>query len=65
MSALVEDHEGNWELIHYRELDFKSFNPVITPPSQVNPEDQTHIPLHRVAFDSLSDDTIEPNSFRI
>lgn len=65
MSALAEDHEGNWELIHYRELDFKNFKTEVTPSLTTDEEISSIIPLHRVAFDPIKDDSIQPNSFRI
>ena len=65
MSALAEDHEGNWELIHYRELDFKNFKTEVTTELSTGEEISSMIPLHRVAFDPIKDDTIQPNSFRI
>lgn len=65
MSALAEDHEGNWELIHYRELDFKNFKTEVTAELSTGEEISSIIPLHRVAFDPIKDDTIQPNSFRI
>ena len=65
MSALAEDHEGNWELIHYRELDFKNFKTEVTASLTTDEEISSIIPLHRVAFDQIKDDSIQPNSFRI
>ena len=65
MSALAEDHEGNWELIHYRELDFKNFKTEVTASLTTDEEISSIIPLHRVAFDPIKDDSIQPNSFRI
>lgn len=65
MSALAEDHEGNWELIHYRELDFKNFKTEVTASLTTDEEISSIIPLHRVAFDPINDDSIQPNAFRI
>lgn len=65
MSALAEDHEGNWELIHYRELDFKNFKTEVTASLTTDEEISSIIPLHRVAFDPIKDDSIQPNAFRI
>lgn len=64
MSALAEDHEGNWELIHYRELDFKSIRPMtesVSPPE----EEIAIVPLNQVAFTGVQDEIIQPKSFRI
>lgn len=64
MSALAEDHEGNWELIHYRELDFKSIRPMtesVSPPE----EEIAILPLNQVAFTGFQDETIQPKSFQI
>ena len=65
MSALAEDHEGNWELIHYRELDFKNFK--TEDYSQLSSEEESNsiIPLHRVAFDPIKDPNKQPHTFRI
>ncbi|WP_106135162.1 UDP-2,3-diacylglucosamine diphosphatase [Mongoliibacter ruber] len=32
MSALAEDHNGNWQLIYYNEIDFKSSSSVVSMP---------------------------------
>lgn len=64
MSALAEDHEGNWELIHYRELDFKSIRSV-SETVRSTEDEIAIVPLNQVAFTSFQDETIQPNSFRI
>lgn len=65
MSALAEDHEGNWELIYYCELNFKNHNSVESSPVVSLENSFPTAPLHRVAFNSIADDTILPTSVRI
>jgi UDP-2,3-diacylglucosamine pyrophosphatase LpxH len=63
LSALAEDHQGNWQLIYYNEVDFKSNNsPKIETYFQgpTLPENQ---PLREVSFDSSRDD-LNPPSIR-
>lgn len=47
MSALAEDHEGNWQLIYYNEIDFKQKNESDTPLVDIHRE------LKAVAFNGL------------
>lgn len=47
MSALAEDHEGNWQLIYYNEIDFKQKNESVTPLVDIHRE------LKAVAFNGL------------
>jgi UDP-2,3-diacylglucosamine pyrophosphatase LpxH len=64
MSALAEDHEGNWQLIYYREIDFRS----IQAETQLTPfplPEATIIPLRQVSFESRSDDDITPPTIRL
>lgn len=44
MSALAEDHEGNWQLIYYNEISFK------TKPKESITNPPTILPLKEVAF---------------
>ncbi|MFT4857686.1 MAG: UDP-2,3-diacylglucosamine pyrophosphatase LpxH [Algoriphagus sp.] len=63
LSALAEDHEGNWQLIYYNEVDFKPNNsPKIEPYFQGPTLPENH-PLREVSFDSSRDD-LNPPSIR-
>lgn len=59
MSALAEDHEGNWELIYFNQIDFKKINTPqeISLPSRM--EDLTEINLPHVAFTGIQDDELQ------
>jgi UDP-2,3-diacylglucosamine pyrophosphatase LpxH len=59
MSALAEDHEGNWELIYFNQIDFKKINThqEIAMPSRM--DDLTEIDLPRVAFTGIQDDELQ------
>ncbi|TNF41041.1 MAG: UDP-2,3-diacylglucosamine diphosphatase [Cytophagales bacterium] len=66
MSALAEDHEGNWQLIFYNEIDFKQLQ---TPEiSQLKKEsdlpENDLLPMKKVAFDRPGED-LNPPTFRI
>ncbi|WP_297335105.1 UDP-2,3-diacylglucosamine diphosphatase [Algoriphagus sp.] len=62
MSALAEDHEGNWQLIYYSEIDFKSIRDHQIG-SFFTGEDNTVIPIRQVSFTPPSED-LNPPSFR-
>jgi UDP-2,3-diacylglucosamine pyrophosphatase LpxH len=63
LSALAEDHEGNWQLIYYNQVDFKQNNsPKIEPYFQGPSLTENH-PLREVSFDSSRDD-LNPPSIR-
>lgn len=55
MSALAEDHKGNWQLIYYNEIDFKKESKEKIIPIESN------LDLKTVAFNRLSDDLDFPN----
>ncbi|MCM0059461.1 MAG: UDP-2,3-diacylglucosamine diphosphatase [Algoriphagus sp.] len=59
MSALAEDHEGNWELIYFNQIDFKkmNFDQEISIPSRI--EELTEIDLSRVAFTGIQDEELQ------
>ncbi len=59
MSALAEDHEGNWELIYFNQIDFKkiSTHQEISLPSRM--EELTEIDLPRVAFTGIQDEELQ------
>jgi UDP-2,3-diacylglucosamine pyrophosphatase LpxH len=59
MSALAEDHEGNWELIYFNQIDFKKINThqEISMPSRM--EELTEIDLPRVAFTGIQDEELQ------
>lgn len=59
MSALAEDHEGNWELIYFNQIDFKKMDThqELSIPSRM--EDLTEIDLARVAFTGIQDEELQ------
>ncbi|MFZ9235697.1 MAG: UDP-2,3-diacylglucosamine diphosphatase [Algoriphagus sp.] len=59
MSALTEDHEGNWELIYFNQIDFKKMDTHqgISIPSRM--KDLPEIELPRVAFTGLQADEFQ------
>ena len=66
MSALAEDHEGNWQLIYYNEIDFKGIQ-IDNQTSSGNPDmddERPVIPLRKVSFESPKDD-LNPPSIRL
>ncbi|MFC3417622.1 UDP-2,3-diacylglucosamine diphosphatase [Algoriphagus hitonicola] len=62
MSALAEDHEGNWQLIYYSEIDFKSIRDNQVG-SFFSGENDGVIPLRQVSFTPPKDD-LNPPAFR-
>lgn len=56
MSALAEDHEGNWQLIYYNEIDFKSKSL-----ENKEPERPTEFP-QKEAYKIVAFKPITPNS---
>jgi UDP-2,3-diacylglucosamine pyrophosphatase LpxH len=65
MSALAEDHEGNWELIYFNQIDFKKMDTPqeISIPSRM--EDLTEIDLGRVAFTGIQDEELQTPSIQL
>jgi UDP-2,3-diacylglucosamine pyrophosphatase LpxH len=66
MSALAEDHEGNWQLIYYSEINFKEIKDQEIGSFFSGKEEEnesTIIPLRKVSFDSPKDD-LNPPAFR-
>ncbi len=66
MSALAEDHEGNWQLIYYNEIDFKGIQ-IDNQTSAGSPDlenERPVIPLRKVSFELPIDD-INPPSYRL
>jgi UDP-2,3-diacylglucosamine pyrophosphatase LpxH len=60
MSALAEDHEGNWQLIYYSEIKFKKTP--ITPLFEKKEQAQTEsIALRSVSFDPIKEDITTPS----
>lgn len=60
LSALAEDHEGNWQLIYYNEVNFKQINsPKITPYFEGPSLPENH-PLREVSFDARREDLNPP-----
>ncbi|WP_296703776.1 UDP-2,3-diacylglucosamine diphosphatase [Algoriphagus sp.] len=64
MSALAEDHEGNWQLIYYNEINFKSLEDHINVP--ISKEDVTPIygPFREVSFIKREDEDLDNTAFR-
>lgn len=64
MSALTEDHEGNWELIYFNQIDFKKMDTHqgISIPARM--EDFPEIELPRVAFAGIQDDEFQTPSIQ-
>jgi hypothetical protein len=59
MSALAEDHEGNWELIYFNQIDFKKME---TPPGISIPARMEVLPelaLPRVAFTGIQENEFQ------
>jgi len=55
MSALAEDHQGNWQLVYYNEIDFKKERKENIIPIE------SKLDLKTVAFNRLADDLNLPN----
>ena len=66
MSALAEDHEGNWQLIYYNEIDFKQLqtNELSKRKEEDDLPENDFLPMKRVAFDRPGED-LNPPSFRL
>ena len=58
MSALAEDHEGNWELIYFNEIDFKKTSGQMDYVVPQNLEIPTKFPLPEVAFTGIQDEEL-------
>lgn len=59
MSALAEDHDGNWQVIYYSEIKFK--RTPITPLFENKEQEETKtMPLRSVSFDRVSEDLTPP-----
>jgi UDP-2,3-diacylglucosamine pyrophosphatase LpxH len=65
MSALAEDHEGNWELIYFNQIDFKKIdsNQGLSIPSRW--EELNEIDLPRVAFTGIKDENLSSPSIQL
>lgn len=63
MSALAEDHDGNWQLIYYNEMDFskKDFETDTIPITPEKDDSEIVRELKTVAFNKLNDDFNSPN----
>ena len=59
MSALAEDHEGNWELIYFNQIDFKKMNTHQEQSIPSRMEELTEIELPRVAFTGIQDEELQ------
>jgi UDP-2,3-diacylglucosamine pyrophosphatase LpxH len=63
MSALAEDHEGNWQLIYYNEIDFKEIRDHQITSFFEGESQEGIIPLRQVSFENKKDD-LNPPAFR-
>ena len=63
MSALAEDHEGNWQLIYYREIDFKDIQNDLQ--QHTFQSDATIVPMRQVSFETRNDEDITPPNIRL
>ncbi len=65
MSALAEDHEGNWELIYFNQIDFKKMDThqEFSIPSRM--EELTEMELPRVAFTGIQDEELQTPSIQL
>ncbi|WP_439488365.1 UDP-2,3-diacylglucosamine diphosphatase [Algoriphagus sp.] len=61
MSALAEDHEGNWQLIYYNEINFKEAKDDSLEQFFIGKPETSIIPMREVSFDKAKDD-LEPPS---
>ena len=64
MSALAEDHEGNWQLIYYNEIDFKGIQLDEQSIGSSEEVESSVIPLRKVSFELPKDDLTPPH-FRL
>jgi hypothetical protein len=64
MSALSEDHEGNWELIYFNEIDFKKISPAVDS-RPLEPSAPSEFTLPRVAFTAVQDEQLSPRSIQL
>ena len=62
MSALAEDHDGNWQLIYYREINFPKVQIQDLKPTAT--QESPFIPMRQVSFESRSDENLNPPAFR-
>lgn len=63
MSALAEDHEGNWQLIYYNEIDFREIRDHQITSFFEGESEEGIIPLRQVSFENKKDD-LNPPAFR-
>ena len=63
MSALAEDHEGNWQLIYYREIDFRDIQNDVQ--QHTFQSDATIVPMRQVSFETRNDEDITPPNIRL
>ena len=59
MSALAEDHEGNWELIYFNQIDFKKMDTHQGIAISSRQEELAQIDLPRVAFTGIQDEELQ------
>jgi hypothetical protein len=62
MSALAEDHDGNWQLIYYNEINFKEMHDDSLQQFFIGKPETTIIPMREVSFEKPKDD-LDPPAF--
>jgi UDP-2,3-diacylglucosamine pyrophosphatase LpxH len=65
MSALAEDHEGNWELIYFNQIDFKKMDTHQGIAISSRQEELAQIDLPRVAFTGIQDEELRNPSIQL
>lgn len=61
LSALSEDHEGNWQLIYYNEMDFKQINSPKIESYFQGPRPPENYSLREVSFNRTHEDMNPPS----
>jgi UDP-2,3-diacylglucosamine pyrophosphatase LpxH len=61
LSALSEDHAGNWQLIYYNEVDFKQVSAPKIESYFQGPESPESFPLREVSFNRSHEDMSPPS----
>ncbi len=64
MSALAEDHEGNWQLIYFNEINFKDIPDQSLDSFFLGKSETPVIQLREVSFDARKNDDLIPPTYR-